>query len=369
MGIWSQTRLRTVAWGGAVLSLSALVYWLGRGAIHPSLGGDGGSSSVAVPAGDGAGKSRVFVPPILLTNYYEHQLEHVPPRDALEYMQRRELRYTAPPDPYALAGRAPARSEADVLLMQWLARRRASFLRGTTASTGELAELGPLLRACSFKVETLLNVGRSFNYLEGDESAIPWYSAGLGRVPDEYAGAAPGSAVTIPLLDLLDQTGALWRRRDLRALEGRFTIAARLSPPLSLQARRATFLLAQAHVRQRDFRRALDTMLLLQQAHERAGDLGAVDPTDVLETHWIIGTCHHNLGQFADAIPHFSTVTDAGGKGSRESRTYLIDCLLKTGRVAEANAERAKPHAGAMPPAGGTPGGERVTPPSRAGGN
>ncbi|MGA2496581.1 MAG: hypothetical protein ABSH20_02500 [Tepidisphaeraceae bacterium] len=75
----------------------AFSLWSYAGGGHLRGGGAVGGLTPAPGAVRPAGKT-VTLPVILLADYYEHRVEHAPPRDPSGAMQRRERHYRAPAD-------------------------------------------------------------------------------------------------------------------------------------------------------------------------------------------------------------------------------------------------------------------------------
>ena len=157
----------------------------------PSDGGGGWSSTSKEPGAIG-GKGAIDFPIMLLADYYEHGIEHAPPRDPSGCMQRREGDYTAPANPFVLARSKLSQSGADVELRKWMESRQSGFAVGRLAESGELKSLEPLLAASSLQCEVLLEIGRAFNFLEGDGLAAYWYRGGLVKAERQYKDTQPG---------------------------------------------------------------------------------------------------------------------------------------------------------------------------------
>ena len=298
----------------------------------PSDGGGGWSSTSKEPGAIG-GKGAIDFPIMLLADYYEHGIEHAPPRDPSGCMQRREGYYTAPPNPFVLAGSKLSQSGADVELRKWMESRQSGFAVGKLAETGELKSLEPLLAASSLQCEVLLEIGRAFNFLEGDGLAAYWYRGGLAKAERHYKDTQPGDLKARPLLSLLDQTKALWRLKDYAAMEKRFALAKRLNPPLSVESRRAGYLLADMLYYQRRFSEAADMIVAVQAENERVGDLGTLEKSDIGEMHWTQGLFLYSVKRYGECIPHWQAVANGSDPNrAREALNALLDAAVSSGR-------------------------------------
>jgi hypothetical protein len=214
----------------------------------------------------------------------------------------------------------------------------------------ERQPLESLLPACSLSAENLLDIGRAFAFLEGDQLAVCWYEAGIAKAEIQYRNTKPGEASAQTLLHLLDQTKALWRLKDYAAMEKRFALAMRLNPPLSVEARRAGYLHAEMLYYQRAFKVAAASILAVQAQHDAVGDLGALDRSDINEMHWVQGLmlCHAN--RYTDALPHLESVAEQrNGEHAKSAAALRISCLAQMGRIAEAEA-RLNEYVGAYRP-------------------
>ena len=297
------------------------------------------------------GLAPVELPVAQLVDYYEHGIEHAPPRDPSGVMQRREAHYTAPPaDPFTLIRSKLMPGAGDAALRDWLDRWEAGWTKGERTDPLHRHDLQDLLPKTTLDAITLLEVGRSVNFLDGDEHAAYWYRAGIDRAVAAYANASPTDPSVKPLLALLDQTKALWRRQDHATLERRFALAMRLNPPLSPEARRAGYLNAEAVFAQGYWDRAADLMLGVQARHERAGDLGAAEKGDVHEMAWVLGLMCDQAGRHADAIRHLDLCLHVGGEHRSKAMVTRFWALLAEGRVAEAERQIEEYVASCSPP-------------------
>lgn len=192
-------------------------------------------------------------------------------------------------------------------------------------------------RQSSLDASILMDSGRSFEFLVGDEVAAAFFRAAFFRAQNEYAATAPGDPKALPLLRELDQTAALWRLKDYPGLEMRFRLARRLYPPLSVESRRAGCLLVDALYYQERFDEAADLILQVQKEHQEAGDLGALERSDLYEMEYMQGYVLRAAGRFAEAIPHLQRVCRSG-EHAHAAAEALFSAFLNTGRFAEARA-------------------------------
>jgi hypothetical protein len=271
----------------------------------------------------------------LLCDYYEHGIEHAPPRDPRGVMQARETFYIPPEDTLELL-RSKLRSRADdAPLKRRLVEWEANWLTGRHASVAANDSVERAAEQSSLDAITLLRAGRGFEFLEGDELAAAVFRAGLAKAERQYAGTRPGDPRALPLLRELDQTKALWRLKDYQTLERRFRLARRLNPPLSIESRRAGYLLADALFYQERFDEAADAILLVQAENLRAGDLGLREKSDVYEMNYEQGYLLFSAGRFEPAIPFLKLVA-RDGEHARVAARALFTAFLKSGRVPEA---------------------------------
>lgn len=282
------------------------------------------------------GAGGVDVPFILLADYYEHAIEHAPPRDPSGCMQRRERFYTSPPNPFTLARERLSGSAQDVALRAWIDTRWAGYLAGDRASPAENPPLGLLLNACSLDAQALLEIGRGFNFLEGDRLAAMWYRAGIMRARSELVSAKAGDEGNAPYLHLMDQTKALWKLKDHSTLEVRFELAKRLNVPLSPAARRAGYFHAEMLSYQGRVAEAADAMVRVQAEHERAGDLGSLDKSDLQEMAWVQGLLLFSARRYEESLPHWSTVLETASEQRRGiALDHIINALTYLARTTE----------------------------------
>jgi hypothetical protein len=204
------------------------------------------------------------------------------------------------------------------------------------AESGELKSLEPLLSASSLQCEVLLEIGRAFNFLEGDGLAACWYRAGLAKAEQQYKDIQPGDSKARPLLSLLDQTKALWRLKDYAAMEKRFALAKRLNTRLSPEARRAGYLYTEMLHYERRHDEAADAALALQAAHKQAGDLGSLDRSDIHEMAWILGFFLFSAERYEDAVAYLRQASLPGGEHAHSALELLCFALARLDRLDEA---------------------------------
>jgi len=273
----------------------------------------------------------------LLRDYFEHSLEHAPPRDPSGVMQRRENEYRAPPDPIDLITSRLTTNPQDFASIHALADWQAAWLQGRTTDAATIDRLERLFERSSLNSMELMEAARAFDWLAGDELAAAFWRAALKKSTREYAATAPGDPASLPLLHTLDQSKALWRLKDYAALEARFRLARRLYPTFSIESRRAGYLCADALFYQRRYDEAADLILDVEAEHERVGDLGALDRSDIDEMNYMQGYLLFSAGRFDQAIPFLRRLRDTG-EHDEAATTALFASLLQTGRLEEAGA-------------------------------
>jgi len=279
----------------------------------------------------------VEIPVGLLCDYYEHGIEHAPPRDPSGVMQRRERFYRAPPDPFdVLEARHP--TAADAALLQTVRICEGSWRTGAQVTPENLARIQVFASESTLPALSLLDAGRAFVFLAGDELGGRLYRAGLSKAQGESASVAPGDSASVPLLHALDQTKALYRLRDYRALEERFSLAMRLLPPLSPEARRAAYLHADALYYQRRNYEAAEAIVAVMDQHRQAGDLGALEKSDIPEMEWAQGLFLYSAARYPESLPHLKAVVAAGGEHLDQALPLVVVALAKTGSANEADS-------------------------------
>jgi hypothetical protein len=184
--------------------------------------------------------------------------------------------------------------------------------------------------------DTLLDLGRAFAFLDSDAAGAAWYRAGIHKAERDDKDVRPGDPAPRRLLNLLDQTKALWRLKDYPALEQRFAFAMRWNPPLSPEARRAGYLHAEMLFYQKKYLSAADAMLAVQAAHRQAGDLGALERSDLHEMDWVLGLLLRQANRHEMAIVFLRRAGGSGGEHAMWATRFLFSSLLELGRIGDA---------------------------------
>jgi len=327
---------------GTLLALGGWLLWSMGGGGNATLPGSraevvSGSELSGIP-----GIQAAEVAPALLADFYEHDNEHVPPRQPGGVMQRRERFYTPPHDPFFLLTSKLGQSPADAALQKQLTTLQGLWEKSAQIPGDARAELEALLGQSSLKAEPLIEAGRSFAFLSGDELAALFYRAGLERAQQQYHRARAGDPATLPLLRQLDQTKALQRLRDYRALEKRFALEMALYPPLSVEARRAGCLYAEALMKQSRAVEAAEAIVGVFEQDKAAGDLGLKDPSDLGEMDWRAGTYLARCGRCQDAIPYLQDLLKTNDNRKQKGVQLWIACLHRLGRDSEAETLRER---------------------------
>ena len=278
----------------------------------------------------------VDIPVSLLCDYYEHGIEHAPPRDPSGVMQLRERHYAAPADPCFLLDNHSGGTDVDGRLARLVTQWRTDALRGHETTSDDCKALQAAAERSWFGPCTLIDIGRAFAWLDGDSLAASWFRAGLNVAQRESAGIAAGDPASRPLLHLLDQTKALWRLKDYPTLERRFRLAKALNPRLSPEERRASYLLAEMLYYQRRLDQAANAILELEAEHAEAGDLGAKERSDIPEMHWVTGLFLLHAGRFIQAKPHFEALCRSDSEHAEGSFSGLASACLGAGEISAA---------------------------------
>jgi tetratricopeptide (TPR) repeat protein len=251
-------------------------------------------------------------------------------------MQKRERNYATPPDPFESLASKLTDKPADTALRREIAAWESDYRSGSPAAQSRLASLEAAAAQSSLEAVSLLDAGRAMNYLAGDATGACFYRAGLAKAAVQYKGLQPRDPGAEVLLHTLDQLKALWRLNDYYAMEQRFSLAMSLNPPLSVEARRAGYLHAEMCYYQGRYEEAAEAMQAVQREHEKAGDLGAADGSDVYEMNYIRGLMQYCAGHYEEAIPLFEKVH--GGERDELVSRLVIHCLLECDRISEAGA-------------------------------
>jgi tetratricopeptide (TPR) repeat protein len=200
--------------------------------------------------------------------------------------------------------------------------------------------VGDLARQSSLKANDLLEIGRAFDFLEGDEAAVVWFGAALDKAQAEYDKTQPGDPAARPLLYQLEQTKALWRLNDYRALEKRFALAMALNPPLSVESRRAGCLHATTLYYQGRAGDAADAILKVWEQQKQAGDLGALEKSDFGEMDWVTALYLYSARRYDEAIPYYQAFLQTDDNRKRSGAMMFANCLTMAGKKDEAEQVR-----------------------------
>jgi tetratricopeptide (TPR) repeat protein len=355
--------LAAVAIVAGLVGVAAYLLFLPSSRLQPVR--DDGRRGVA--AGEFPDARPVEVAVATLRDYYEHTIEHTPPRDPTGAMQRRERHYRSPGDPFGILEERLRKSDADVALSEKMRHWRQKWEAGKLARPAEAsglaqmrqrfggqlpsivlapsaldADVGDLARQSSLKANDLLEIGRAFDFLEGDEAAAVWFQAALAKAQTEYDKTEAGDPIARPFLYQLEQTTALWRLSDYQALEERFALAMALNPPLSVESRRAGCLHATVLYYQGRSDDAADAILKVWEQQKQAGDLGALEKSDFGEMGWVTALYLYSARRYDEAIPYYRAflLTDDNRKPS--GAMMFANCLTMTGKKDEAELVRKR---------------------------
>jgi hypothetical protein len=271
--------------------------------------------------------------PAMLAEYYEHGREHAPPRSPDGSMQRRELFYRAPPDPFDIIESLLRTTVPDRQFFVDLLRLKTRWAAGDGPDDQTIAIIRADAGLSSIPGITLLNVARGFQWLVNDKLASAVFSAGLQKSWDEIRLNPRDDKGAQELLNLLDQTRVLWSAEDPDALVNRFRIARRLSPRLSIASRRAGFHLAEELVADERAGEAANLILEVEKEHRQAGDLGKRDKSDISEMTLVTGVTLFAAERYRDAVPYLALIQ---GDQATPARTFLFEALLRSGQLEEA---------------------------------
>lgn len=337
MGRDNLSRLAPPLVGGVIaLCLIAYVVSTVRNFGRASVPGNAMSSRGTAQSKEPAGLRRVELRPALLCDYYEHGVEHAPPRDPSGVMQKRELNYRAPADPFRLLrSTLLTDSLADTALRATMEAWEAGWRRGASTNHAVVAAAAGRAAESSAGALTVLEVGRAFAFLDGDATAVPFIRSALAKAESEFKDSRPGDVQSLALLHRLDELKALWRLEDYAGLEKRFALAMKLHPPLSQPARRARHMFAEMLYYQHRYVEAADEIMHLQREHDQVGDLGSADPSDLPEMNWVRGLLLHAAARYSDAIPPLRAAVD-GPRFPRESLLLLMQSFIEIGQVEDA---------------------------------
>jgi hypothetical protein len=231
----------------------------------------------------------VDIPVGLLCDYYEHGIEHAPPRDPSGVMQKRERFYAAPHDPFELLEFVAGSGALDRELRVELTALRSDWWSGRAPSENDVKSLERLALQSSLRSDVLIESGRAIDWLVDDELAAALFTSGAQKARAEYTSVRAGDVVALPVLRAMDQTKALWRLKKWATLEVRFRMAQALYIPLSVEQRRAHYLVADMLYSEGRYDSAAAEIAQVSAEHEREHDLGLLDRSDVPEMQWTQG--------------------------------------------------------------------------------
>jgi tetratricopeptide (TPR) repeat protein len=286
---------------------------------------------------EGGTSTLVDIPLALISDYYEHGLEHAPPRDPSGVMQKREAYYRPPSDPVSFIRSKLSSQPADIELGNLLTAWEHQWLHGQLASTDTISRFEQTARSSSLDAIALLHAAKGFQFLDGDTLAAGFIHAGLAKAQIECADIRRGDSRSINLLNQLDQTKCLWNLKDFPAVEARFVLARRLYPPLSVESRRAGYLLADALFYQKRFREAESLIETVMAEHRQVGDLGALDRGDLYEMNFQLGYLQFAAGDLEASISNLKRVR-GGGEHDQVAADALFRALLQVGSAGEAQS-------------------------------
>jgi|SRR5665213_1556813 len=271
--------------------------------------------------------------PAMVCEYYEHGREHAPPRNPDGSMQRRELFYRAPPDPFDIIESHLRTTSPDRQLFVDLLRIKTRWAAGNGPDDRTIAIIRKDAEQSSIPGVILLNAARGFQWLVNDKLAAAVFSAGLQKSWNEIRLNPPDDKGAQQLLNLLDQTRVLWSAENPDALVNRFRLARRLTPRLSIPSRRAGFHLTEALVADERADEAANLILEVEKEHRQAGDLGKRDKSDISEMTLVTGVTLFAAERYRDAVPYLALIQ---GNQATPARTFLFEALLRSGQLEEA---------------------------------
>jgi hypothetical protein len=278
----------------------------------------------------------VDIPVGLLCDYYEHGIEHAPPRDPSGVMQKRERFYAAPQDPFELLKSARFTDPADAAFSSALGAFRSHWETGETADEKELKSLEESAGRSSLKSNSLIEAGRAMNWLCSDEAAAVLFRSALAKATNEYARAPAGDPAALPLLHAIGQTKALWRLKAWPVLEQRFRLANMLYPRLSYEQRRAHYLVADMLYSECRCTAAAAEITEVVKENDGIHDLGLLDPSDIPEMQWTQALFLMADGQLGAAIPLFDACATHDGLHQLDSKRLAVLAEIRSDRLDEA---------------------------------
>ena len=326
------------------------------------------------------------IPAAMLGQFYEHVIEHTPPRDQSGSMQKRERFYHAPPDPFVILETKLNKGSTDQMLLEKVQLWRQRWMEGAwvekppvgqivqhhgprtpgqryvqselpqfglpstrfsrPAHDGkwDMSEVQKLASQSSLDALTLLEIGRAFDFLMGDEAAGNWYRAAFIKAQKEFANTPAGNPSVADFLHTLDQTTALWRIGDNAALEQRFALAMTLNAPLSIPARRAGALHATALFYAGRYQDAADAIMKVWGQHKQVNDLNALDQSDLGELNWVTALYLVAARHDDQAVPYYEAFLKTNDNRKLQGAYALAACLTRLGRTSAAEQIRKQYH-------------------------
>ena len=341
MNVRKRTILTSLA--GVIVSLVGL--WWYRWQPRPY-----GSTVLSVEEDTSFAKFKpVDIPVGLLVDYYEHVNEHVPPRDPTGAMQRRERGYRAPRDPSEMLGKKNVIPTNVPSFGSMMAKLESDLLSGHDYESDRVGrdDLRWMLQESSLSPEDTLEFGRGVQFLLGPKSAAVCFDVGLDRA---MLGIVQNTVVenSPNLVEELDQTKVLWQVRDYVGLEKRFRVVQHMYLPLTVENRRAAVLCASAVFLQGRFDEAVELLSEAQAAHNRAGDLGVLEKSDIAEMEYLQGSFLFSARKYNLAVEHFEAFLRSGDARAVEAARMMEICLRRIGREDRAREIRERFGLGAV---------------------
>jgi hypothetical protein len=275
------------------------------------------------------------ISPAILAIYYEHMREHAPPRRNGGAMQRRENFYRAPAEPFELLKSHLGSSAADLSLASDLANLHDAWERGISPDSKLIESLRKHAVQSSLTADPLLEAARGIQWLIDEKTAAAFFAAGLEKARLETQSWHLSEPEAAQMLHALDQSACLWRFDEPTALIDRFTVARRLTPPMSVESRRAGYLLAEALRANERRDEAAELILKVCQEHLKVGDLGRDEPAEISEMNFVTGFMLFDDGRFSDAIQYLRVVD---GEHADNARHLLFEAYVRTSDFADAQA-------------------------------
>jgi hypothetical protein len=340
--------------GLLAVGTAAYLYWK-HGSEDTSVNVDDARNST-VPAEIAAelpGAQAADIPVALLTDYYEHINEHMPPRDPSGAMQRREKFYRTPHDPFTLLASKLTNSEPDTKLRDKVEQWKQDWLKGPHQPSAPsfspyqpryeepaAGSIEDLAAKSSLSAVDLLEISRAMAFLDGDAGALAWIGAGLKKAEQEYQSVQAGDPNANPLLHELDQTKSIYHLNRYGYLEKRFTLAMALYAPLSIEQRRSAELHAMSLYYQSRMDEAADAIIKVWDDHQKAGDLGAMEKSDLPEMNWLSAIYNQGAHRYPDAVRYWNEFLKYDDGRKQTGERMLVMCLMQAGDNEKAESVR-----------------------------